>query len=95
MSETSQVPPEGGRIRWERGDYSERGLVGDLALFTVGYEKRDTYYVRTTLPGFKRDITRPSADEAKALCDFLLDRFLHRLGASWTPQPSGDQEGAS
>lgn len=81
---SSTIDPAGyGHIRWERQDYCIRGSVGDLNLFSVGYESKACYYVRTSLPGFKRGLTRNTEDEAKALCAVILDRFLERLGAAW------------
>lgn len=84
MSDNSNNPLSGeGRIRWERQDFSIRGFVGDLSLFSVGYQSRGRYYARTSLPGFKRDLNRPTEDEAKALCETLLDRFVERIAATW------------
>lgn len=71
------------KIEWTQRDYSESGKVGELVLFTVGYQSQGRHYVRTWLPGFKRDINRPSNEEAKALCEKMLDRFLERIGAEW------------
>lgn len=89
-----------GRIEWQRTDHSERGMVGGLALFTVGYKRQREWYIRTKLPGFRLEVTRPTPDEAKAVCESMLDRFVARVGATWPPQyaapqsPDGSERGA-
>lgn len=76
------------RIEWRprmspygRGVIGLNGFVGDVRCFSVGWQKLDTYYVETTLPGFKIGITREGEAEAQALCERMLARFLERIGA--------------
>ena len=72
-------------IEWREGNYSTRyGYVDGLHLFTLGWSgdrdrTKPPYQLRTSLPGFKKDLRVTDLAEADGVAQRILTRFLSRI----------------